>query len=77
MTTNVLEAITEKYHSLTRSGKKLADISSPTPRNLNISPSHRSQKTAMYRKQPLHASAVHWAIPAITRLNWLWHRLTM
>lgn len=25
MTTNVLEAITEKYHSLTRSGKKLAD----------------------------------------------------
>ena len=52
MADNILDSITEQYHSLTKSGKKLADYVFSHTAETSIFPLHLLPKTAMYLKLP-------------------------
>lgn len=69
MADTILDSITKQYHTLTKSGKKLADyVFSIQPRP-NIFPFHRLLKTARYQKLPSRVSVEDWDFPVIMLLN--------
>ena len=69
MADNILDSITEQYHSLTKSGKKLQIMYFPIQQRLNTCQSHPLPKTAMYPKLLSPVSAEALAFPVIMRSN--------
>lgn len=77
MAGNILESITAQYHSLTRSGKKLADyIFAHTGEAQYFSISTLAE-TAASPKLPLPVSVMGWGLRDTMISNWRWQKQTM
>ena len=69
MADTILDSITKQYHTLTKSGKKLADyVFSHTAETQYLSISSLL-KTARYQKLPSRVSVEDWDFPVIMLLN--------